>query len=501
MRLSTRLLLPLLTTVALVMGIYTAWSIKQREATLAIEAQRETEALATALGLALEYAFRDRKLADVQDIIDRVSLQPKVYGALVYGPKGDILFVSDPLRATGLTPPRDLGEVFRVGRTIGFERRLAGQHVYSVLRPIRNPKGKIVGAFEVAQPLSFLEAERTATRNRFLLNTLTLLAAITVVILVLVRRLIGAPLRGFVRAVRALGRGELGYRIDEGRGGGELRELASEFNRMAVGLETARAELVREAEERIALERRLRETEKLAAVGNLAASLAHEIAAPLNVVSGRAELLLKREAAPEVRERNLRIIVEQIGRITTIIRNLLDFSRRREPRIRPVDLASVLEGVTELLEGELARAGVQLVREGPESAWIRGDAHLLHQVFLNLMLNALQAMGERDGERRIVIRLATAAGGNGMPLWVTAEVRDTGPGIPPHALPRVFEPFFTTKAGGQGTGLGLAVALSIVEEHGGELEAENAFGADGRVTGAVFRVRLPAASAPEYAHA
>jgi two-component system, NtrC family, sensor kinase len=504
-RLSTRLLLPLLASVMGIMMLYAAWALRQREDTLAAEAKRETHAYAAALGLALEYAFRDGHLTDVQEIIDRISREPKIYGVLVYGADGRLLSASDPLRGLiRVAPSHLLRAVLDDRGAVTLQRELEGQQVYSVIRPIAGADGATVAAVEVAQPLSFVEAEKARTRQRFVLNTLTLLAVMTALILGLVRRFIARPLRRLLLAVRALGAGELTHRIPEDRRGGELAELAAEFNQMADRLQTARTAREREAEERIALARRLREAEKLAAVGNLAAGLAHEIAAPLNVVTGRAEMMLRRETPPETRERHLRIIMDQIARITAIIRNLLDFARRREPRIQPVELGMVVDGLLDFLEAEFARARVRPHRTGPASAWVHGDPHLLHQVLLNLVINAVQALERSDGERNLTVRIrpatraeavgvATTGGGP----W-TVEVEDDGPGIEAGDLPRIFEAFFTTKGGGgQGTGLGLAVARSIAEEHGGHLTGGNR---EGR-TGAVFRLTVPAAPVPEPVHA
>jgi signal transduction histidine kinase len=380
--------------------------------------------------------------------------------------------------------------VLREGVAMTLERELDQQRVYSVLRPIRASDGTVIGAFEVAQPLATLRAELTRTRQRFLLNTLTLLTAVSIVILALVRRLVGAPLARFVAAARALGRGELAHRITPDRRSVELAELAAEFNRMAGHLETARADLVREADERLALERRLRESEKLAAIGNLAAGLAHEMGAPLHVIRGRTEMLLRRGDLAEPGRRNLRIIDEQTGRITHIVRNLLDFSRRREPRIGRVDIGAVARGAAELLEPEMEKLGVAFRWEGLPSLWVEGDPDLLHQVFVNLYMNALYALQAVEHERVITCAATSAAG------MAQIEVRDSGPGIPGDVLPRVFEPFFTTKPGAHGTGLGLAVARSIMEEHGGTLEVASAGDGASR-SGAVFQLRLAAAAARE----
>lgn len=485
MKLSTRLLVPLLPTVAGVMLIYATWAVWQRQSMLLSHARSETQAYATALSMAIEYAFRDGKLEDVQDIIDEVSREPKIYGILVYDPRGEPLFVSAPLERSGRVAAESLdrllsGEMMVLRRTIGEDE------VYSVLRPIPGARGHVAGILEVAQPLSFVEAERSQTTKRFILNTVTLLAVLSVLILWLVRRSISDPLDRFLTAIRALGQGEFSYRVKANPAVEELSLLADEVNRMAGQLEGARSEVIREAEERIRLERRLRESEKLAAIGNLATGVAHQIAAPLNVIGGRTQKLLKRGIADPVEERNLQIITEQIERITTVVRSLLNFARRPEPRIQPIDLARLVDEVVELLESEFAREGVRLHWSSPGPLWVRGDHDLLHQVLVNLLVNALEAL-ERTEDRRVEIRTASDAD------QVALEVEDSGPGIPRDVLDRIFEPFFTTKAAG--TGLGLAIARSIVQELGGQLEAQSGEGG-----GAEFRMTLPAAERQEPAH-
>jgi two-component system, NtrC family, sensor kinase len=488
LKLGTRLLMPLLPTAALIMSIYAAWAMVEREETLAPEARRETEAYATALALAFDYALMDVSHQSVQEIINQVSRAPTVYGILVYDSAGELTLASDPLRTARTLPPAELRTVLASGGSAGVEREIEDQRVYSVLRAIRGSRGAVIGALEVAQPLSFIEAEKANVRRRFLLNTVTLLAALTLVTLWLVRRVVGRPMERLVAAANALGGGNLSHRIEVDPGGGELAQLAREFNAMAGSLETAQASVVRQSAESLALERRLREAEKLATIGNLAAGVAHEIAAPLNVISGRAELLLKREADPAALNRSLRIIIRQINRITTIVRNLLDFARRREPRLQPVELGGVVEGVAEFLESELQRGEVELVRNGKGSAWVDADPDLLHQVLVNLWLNALQAMEDTGGPHRLTVRMDVTESA------AITEVEDTGPGLAPEARQRLFEPFYTTKA--RGTGLGLVVARSIIEEHGGSLEAANT----PRGAGALFRITLPLARPPLAAH-
>jgi two-component system, NtrC family, sensor kinase len=482
MRLTTRLLLPLLATVAVVMLLFAIWALRQREASMTAEAQRVTNAYATALGLSLEAAFRAGSHEDVQAAIDRISNEPTIFGVIVYGADTTVLFTSQPVGTIEMAPLGAVRRVLSTEQPTDFTRDIRGESVYSIMRPLLGADGRITGVMEVVQPWEFVQAEKHRTRQRFVLNTLALFIALTLVIMLLVRRLIARPLNRFVEAVQALGRGEFGYRTPEDGTGAELVGLSREFNRMAGQLELARVGLEREAEERVVLAGRLRETEKLAVVGNLAAGLGHEIAAPLHVIRGRAEMLRRTATDPPTR-RNLQIITEQIDRITLIVRNLLDYARRREPRMEAVDVGTVLRGVAEFLEPELQRERVELRWEGDVDALVRGDRDLLHQVFINLLMNAVQVMSG-GGQRCITIRIRA---GSTADAPVEIEIEDTGPGMPPEVMARLFEPFFTTKEPGQGTGLGLAVVHSIIEEHGGTITAGNRDGG-----GACFRIGLPA---------
>jgi signal transduction histidine kinase len=498
MRLSTRLLLPLLATVALVMTAFAAWAVRQRESTLTEQAERETHAYALALGLALESAYRYPTPIGIQEIIDRISRERTIYGVLVYGNDGSIQYGSDPLGVSVAAVSDTIRDAVRLGEVVSLRRELDGQAVFSVLRPIRDPLGRVLGALEVAQPLAFLDEQIVQTRQRFVLNTVTLLFALTILILWLIRQMVSRPLGRFVAAAQALGRGELTHRVGEPAAGRELAELADEMNRMAGHLEGAQARLLSEGEERLGLERKLRQTEKLAALGNLSAGLAHEIAAPLHVIRGRTEQLLKRTSPDDPAERNLRIIVEQIGRITVIVRNLLDFTRRREPRFEEVDAGGVVASVLEFLDWELGRSEIDVDWRGPREIRVIGDRDLLHQVFINIFMNAIQALSTLEpGTARITVCTLSMPDDESSPSMnghAVIEIEDNGPGIPADVLPTVFEAFVTTRPAG-GTGLGLAVARSIIEEHGGTIDAANSVGG-----GAVFRVTLPARK-PVEAHA
>ena len=255
---------------------------------------------------------------------------------------------------------------------------------------------------------------------------------------------------------------------------------------------TAMDVLLRGARERARVdgERRrddqMRQAEKLAALGELVAGVAHEMNNPLAGISAFAELLLEVPAgAPfdaEDREA-VRLIKREADRATSVVRDLLTFAREAAPAWGPVALQTLLDRTIRVRTFAARTAGVELRLEiDPGLPPVRGDERKLQQVFVNLIANAEHATRESAGTERVVTVRAWRATAD----RVVVRVSDTGPGVPPDMLGRVFEPFFTTKPLGEGTGLGLSVSYGIVQAHGGELRAQNLPGG-----GAAFDVALP----------
>jgi two-component system, NtrC family, sensor kinase len=240
-------------------------------------------------------------------------------------------------------------------------------------------------------------------------------------------------------------------------------------------------------QEREALRERLAQSEKLAALGQFVAGIAHEMNNPLQGVLGHLELLMSAAAPARPLRRELRRIYQDADRAARIVRNLMVFTGARRMARRRIALPRVLSRVLASRAVALARAGIQVARHEPDTLpQVIGDPLLLYQAFLNILINAEHAIGSTGRPGRIEVR-----------SWfeperhqVITEVRDTGAGIPPDVLPRIFDPFFTTKDVGQGTGLGLAITYGIVAEHGGRIQARNA--PEG---GAILTVDLPATAA------
>ena len=222
---------------------------------------------------------------------------------------------------------------------------------------------------------------------------------------------------------------------------------------------------------------------KLAAIGELAASVAHEINNPLTVILGNSQLLLYQLPPESVEHRKASSIETEAHRAGKIVRDLLDFSRRREPTRAPVSLHEVLERSIDLIRPKLKTAGVEIERVfNVGLPPLLGDRDQLTQVFVNMVTNAVDAM---DGGGSLIVETGLQQSDDGRPM-VGVSFTDTGHGISPEQIERIFEPFYTTKAEGRGTGLGLSVSLGIVRSHGGTIDIESKPGA-----GTTVRIRLP----------
>lgn len=229
---------------------------------------------------------------------------------------------------------------------------------------------------------------------------------------------------------------------------------------------------------------RLSQMEKMAAIGRLVAGFTHEVRNPLAIILIQVELLNESTKDPELRA-GLERIKQTTKRVEHLVKNLLSYSRASKATVGPVDLCALLDTTLELVLLEDRWKDFDITKDFDRQApWSAGNVNSLMQVFLNLIVNALQAM---EGRPKPKLRLEVRGGPK---ETVTVEIADNGPGIPPEIQAKIFEPFFTTK-GKQGTGLGLSIVKDIVTTHGGAIELVSIPGA-----GARFKVSLPGQPPP-----
>jgi len=345
------------------------------------------------------------------------------------------------------------------------------------------------GGLEVNLPESELEANKREIIHRIaLLITGMLLISVLLAVLFGVR-LVGRPLEQLITKARRIGEGDLEGPVHL-NSRDELAELAENLNDMCAKLSESQNKLRQETAARIVVLEQLRHADRLKTVGRLASGIAHELGTPLNVVAGRAGLIVSGKLDAEQIVQSAAAIKLEADKMTAIIRQLLDFARASAPRKLPIDLRTIIRQTIDMLAALAEKQKVQLVfAPGAEEAVAEVDAGQIQQVLTNLTVNAIQAMpGGGHVQFSIGRRSGRSADGgrDGPSAFFAIEVRDQGVGIPEEHMQQLFEPFFTTKEVGAGTGLGLSIAYGIVQEHGGWIDVTSRVG-----EGSCFTVYLP----------
>jgi len=309
--------------------------------------------------------------------------------------------------------------------------------------------------------------DMAASRVRIFMTTLILAGAASLVTFLVLRRALTRPLEQIMVGVRSVGGPDSPVTVPIPRAAAELRDLAQAFNEMAERLDGKRRALVREVEERLTLEDRLRRSERFAALGRLTGGLAHELGSPLNVMGIRAESIEAHSGAPTEVRAHAREILAEVDHIASLVRSLRHISGGHPVDARPVDLTAVAASAVSDLQEEMDHARISVCQRstGAEIV-VPGDFTLLRHAVGNLLRNAVQALRTRDGDRRLRVRISRTDG------LAELAVEDNGPGVPREHGHRLFEPFFTTRDVGQGMGLGLAICRGIVEGHGGDVRLE-----------------------------
>ena len=368
-----------------------------------------------------------------------------------------------------------------------------GAYYFSVpvrTTPAHDADQTTAAMLEISKPADSIDTTADDLSKAVILVVLIVLVT-TVMVGALASRFVSRPITKLLRGIDDVAKGDLSHVILSERDD-EIGAIATRFNEMTYSLRESRAETQRQNDEKLHLEQRLGQTEKLATIGQLAAEIAHEVGTPLNVIAGRARSIQKKSKDPEAVEKNAEIVAEQTARITRIIQRLLDFTRRKVGATERamVNLNDLTAKTLELLSGQFSVAKVRTrVERSEDLPTVAGDSDRLQQVLINLLLNAVQAMpegGSLSVETKVVRRTRPGLETNADQAFVSCSVSDTGIGIPPAIKDKIFDPFYTTKEGSGGTGLGLAVCSGIVKEHDGWIEVDDHAGG-----GTVFRVFLP----------
>jgi signal transduction histidine kinase len=449
---------------------------------LLAEASRDARDDVVVLQSAISKGLIDEKsrIADLNALTESIAQAERVIGVAVYGLDGQPLAESSGI--LGNPRVRELANRALLDRREVREIRGRPPHLEHAFLL---EKTGTIAVCVVIRDIGYVDAlVGHWTRTLFYVG----IASVVLMLLIsgpLVRQIVGAPLEAVVTGVEGVAAGHLDVRVPDKRRD-ELGRLARSFNEMTESLRTARARVDEESAQRAVLEGRMRHLQTLAAAGEVAASLAHEIGSPLNVILGRTRMMAARADTAANTKRDLEIVAAQTERITRVVRKLLDISRPPKGRIEQVNVREVVEETLAFIQHECKKRGIKQssVVDADAPARVLADRDQLVQIVFNLCHNAIQA---QPNGGHIDVRVKRAADSiSGAPA-LAIEVVDSGPGVPEELRGRIFDPFVTTKKGEGGTGLGLAIVDGMVRELGGRVTVDDSPGG-----GACFRVEIPA---------
>jgi signal transduction histidine kinase len=433
--------------------------VTREERELLSVARSETLLLARSLQTAFENALRDRQLEDVSETLGALARIDPAVGIFVFDEGGNLLGASDGAQAPFECVRLQQSVTASADPLVEFAPANSPTVLRIALR-LSEEARSTASCVVLEKSLAGVRDDLRATREFIVATVAVFVAAVACIAWSSARIYVSGPLREMVAGMKRVRSGNLRIEFGAPRND-EVGEAQREFIHLVRELDGARARAQQELDARRRMERGLEHADKLITLGQLSAVMAHEIGSPLQVLEGRARALARHAEDAEATRRTSALIVEQAERITRIVTQMLSITRRPAPMRAPVDAESLVSRVVELLELEARRRDVVIRVVRSASTRLSADADQLQQIVLNLLRNALDA-APRDS--LIECRL----GGDADELVI--EVVDQGPGFDPAVRAHLGEAFFTTKASHGGSGLGLSVVRSILQEHGGRLE-------------------------------
>jgi two-component system NtrC family sensor kinase len=518
-----RLVVPLAWVLIIYGAFYTYFTAKTQQAEIMEEATVSTLRLANTVRRSTRHAMLQSRREDVHKMIEEIGEQPGMDHVRIFNKEGVIAYSSDvqeinrvvDRKAEGCNQCHDSEQPLTTLDTRKRSRVYdapGGYRTLAAIEAIYNEPScwnaachahredqKLLGVIDIG--MSLQDADRRVvrtTRSTVIFGIISTLAVCALGTL-LVHRLVNQPVQRLLESTQRVAQGDLDFAIPV-TSADEIGQLTRSFVQMTEKLKTAQNQLrgwAQKLEEEVEIktsdlqraQAQVMRSEKLSSVGLLAAGVAHELNSPLTGILTFAHVLAKRMPEGSEEQQRLQMIAKQAERCATIIRQLLDLARERRPEKKLHDLPGLLDQSIALFEHQPRFAAIKIHRDDdPAVQQVLVDAGQMQQVFVNLLVNAGEAMP--DGGQ-LVIRTRKLAGNTTSGTSVGGDAVqilfcDTGVGIPPENIRRIFDPFFTSKAVGQGTGLGLAVTHGIIEAHGGSIAVDSTPG-----EGTTFTITIP----------
>ncbi len=507
--LKSKILLMVIIAVFVTEGLFLYLNIRSLSRQILQKTEEEAFNLSETIRLSIRYAMIKDRRDEYQRIIDDVAKRKGIVEVRIFNKQGMITVSSDRSKVGTIVDKKaeacygchreDEAKVLLPSDSKTRIYHTEKQSLLGLINPIYNesscypchPKSlNVLGVLDTTISLEDFEKERKQIYNRMIISGVISVIIISFLLSLLLTKFVNRPIEKLLLATREAARGNLDTKV-EIRSHDELGELAQSFNHMISELKRSRnaiEEWTQTLEQKVnertkelqQVQDQLIRAGKMAALGELAAGVAHEINNPLTGVLTFSSLMLKKVDENHPWKKDLENIVQQTTRCRNIVRGLLDFARQRKPDKKEWDVHSLIERTLALLENQAPFQNIQIIKEFKQNMpMILVDPDQIQQVFMNILINAADAMSKNGGTITIKTDLKDGI----------AEISfiDTGCGMTKEQLSKLFTPFFTTKEPGKGTGLGLAISYSIIQNHNGDIEVESEPG-----KGSTFRIKLPA---------
>jgi len=513
--LSLKLILWVGAITVIVIGVFAYANLHSQQKQLMDEAIVGAKQLSATLTRSLRFDMLHNYREALYNAIETIGAQEGIEKIRIFNKVGAIMFSSDKEEMGQLVDKKaeacyachavdkplerlDIPERSRIFRADGYR-------VLGMITPIYNEPDcynaachyhhsdqKVLGVLDISLSLAATDKRIQEIKGKTMLFSVITILAISLIIGLFIQRGVYRPVKELVAGTTRVASGDFDHTITA-RSEDEIGQLAESFNLMTQRLKKADGEikdLIKNLEKKVAkrtdelkaVQYQLLQSEKLASIGKLAATIAHEINNPLNGILTYTKLIerkladgtLKKDEIPKFLS-YLGIMERETERCSTIVRNLLDFARQREPSLKPdVDINAVVEEALSLLANQIALQEITLKKKFNQLPPLMADPMQLRQVFLNIILNACEAM-HNEG-----VLTVTTALSNKRKKAVRVEIADSGVGIDEKDLPKIFDPFFTSKE--KGTGLGLSVVYGIINSHQGTIEVNSKAGEGTTIT-------------------
>ena len=475
----------IVTSIILLVGgifIYATFNVRQQQEMLIESARESTELLLHTVESSIYNTMHLGNVQDVGSILAMVGQHNQLVGVRIFHPHGVILRSSNPTEVGRIVGANDY-RLYLSPKNYGIFDLPPHGEVLSMVKPIYNEaachachgsKARVIGVLNINYSLNRTRMQMLTASRIFIVSSIAITAFLSIAISLILLKFVKKPLDNMVNTMSKVEQGDFNVRIDYS-GKDEIGRLIGSFNSMVDRLDITQKEL-----EQLHFQQ-LERADRLASIGEMAAGIAHEIKNPLAGISAAVSIIKDDMDVENPHGLILGEVLEQIQRLDKTVNDLLFFGKPSLPQLTCVDINSIL--TTTLKFASQHRTGVNIEKRielGPELPPVYADDKQMQQVFLNILLNAFQAM-PTGGVLSVSSSLVFRDGKE----FVRVDVSDSGPGIPPQILEKIFTPFFTTKA--QGTGLGLPICSKLVRLHNGDLRVSS-----DNTTGTVFTVELPA---------